>query len=93
MFKLFLNSTFAHRKLIEAFVNTLNTQQTSIFSEFKAMTKAGLAFSVVFSTLAGYLLAVESFESIDFKVLLMLAIGGYCMVGASNAFNQIIEKG
>lgn len=92
MFKLFLNSIFAHRKLIETFVNTINTQQTSIFSEFKAMTKAGLAFSVVFSTLAGYLLAVESFESIDFKVLLMLAIGGYCMVGASNAFNQIIEK-
>jgi protoheme IX farnesyltransferase len=25
-------------------------------------------------------------------VLLKLAIGGYCMVGASNAFNQIIEK-
>src|SRR5690606_41486326 len=22
----------------------------------------------------------------------MLAVGGYCMVGASNAFNQIIEK-
>jgi protoheme IX farnesyltransferase len=22
----------------------------------------------------------------------MLAIGGYCMVGASNAFNQVIEK-
>jgi protoheme IX farnesyltransferase len=25
-------------------------------------------------------------------VLLKLALGGYCMVGASNAFNQIIEK-
>jgi protoheme IX farnesyltransferase len=24
--------------------------------------------------------------------LIMLAIGGYCMVGASNAFNQVIEK-
>jgi protoheme IX farnesyltransferase len=24
--------------------------------------------------------------------LLMLVIGGYCMVGASNAYNQVIEK-
>lgn len=56
------------------------------------MTKAGLAFSVVFSTLAGYLLAVESFDMINVKVLILLAIGGYCMVGASNAYNQIIEK-
>jgi len=56
------------------------------------MTKAGLAFSVVFSTLAGYLLAVEDFQQIDYLKLLMLAVGGYCMVGASNAYNQIIEK-
>ena len=56
------------------------------------MTKAGLAFSVVFSTLAGYLLAVEDFQQIDYLKLLLLAVGGYCMVGASNAYNQIIEK-
>lgn len=56
------------------------------------MTKAGLAFSVVFSTLAGYLLAVEDWQQIDYFKLLMLAVGGYCMVGASNAYNQIIEK-
>lgn len=56
------------------------------------MTKAGLAFSVVFSTLAGYLLAVEDWREISIVTLIMLAVGGYCMVGASNAFNQIIEK-
>ena len=48
-----------------------------------------LALSVVFSSLAGYLLGVET---IDFKTLILLAFGGYFMVGASNAFNQIIEK-
>jgi len=48
-----------------------------------------LALSVVFSSLAGYLLGVDV---IDFKVLILLAFGGYFMVGASNAFNQIIEK-
>ena len=48
-----------------------------------------LALSVVFSSLAGYLLGVET---IDYKTLVLLAFGGYFMVGASNAFNQIIEK-
>ena len=67
-------------------------KKVSVFSEFKSITKAGLAFSVVFSTLAGYLLAVEDLREINYLTLLMLAVGGYCMVGASNAFNQIIEK-
>ena len=69
-----------------------STIKVSALSEFKSITKAGLAFSVVFSTLAGYLLAVEDWQQIDFIKLIMLAVGGYCMVGASNAFNQIIEK-
>lgn len=64
----------------------------SIFIDFKAITKAGLAISVVFSSLAGYILGVVDFHSIDCLVLLKLAVGGYCMVGASNAYNQVIEK-
>ncbi len=48
-----------------------------------------LALSVVFSSLAGYLLGAET---VDFTTLVLLAFGGYFMVGASNAFNQIIEK-
>ena len=48
-----------------------------------------LSISVVFSALAGYLLgAIE----VDYYTLTLLAFGGYFMVGASNAFNQIIEK-
>lgn len=49
----------------------------------------GLALSVVFSSVAGYLLGAET---VAFKTLLLLAFGGYFMVGASNAYNQIIEK-
>lgn len=60
-----------------------------VFSDFKQLTKVGLSLSVVFSSLAGYLLAVDE---INYSILAMLAIGGYLMVGASNAFNQIIEK-
>ncbi|RXP64593.1 protoheme IX farnesyltransferase [Lutibacter sp. HS1-25] len=60
-----------------------------VFDDFKQLTKVGLSLSVVFSSLAGYLLAVDQ---VNYVVLVMLAIGGYLMVGASNAFNQIIEK-
>jgi len=64
----------------------------SVMTDFKEITKAGLAVSVVFSSLAGFMLGVPDFASLDWMVLVMLAVGGYCMVGASNAFNQIIEK-
>ncbi len=61
----------------------------SKFNDFKQLTKVGLSLSVVFSSIAGYLLAAET---INYTTLLLLTIGGYLMVGASNAFNQIIEK-
>lgn len=67
-----------------------NKTKKSLFQDFKAITKHRLAISVVFSSVAGYLIAVG--REVDFVVLIMLAIGGYCMVGASNAYNQIIEK-
>jgi len=70
--------------------NTLSVK--SIYTDFKAITKAGLAISVVFSSIAGFLLGVADFHSLHLIVLLKLAIGGYCMVGASNAYNQVIEK-
>ena len=64
----------------------------SIYVDFKAITKAGLAVSVVFSSIAGFVLGEANFAAFNWIVLLKLAIGGYCMVGASNAFNQVIEK-
>ena len=56
---------------------------------FFSLTKVRLALSVVFSTLSGYILAADKILVLD---MLLLLIGGYCMVGASNSFNQIIEK-
>ncbi len=56
---------------------------------FISLTKARLALSVVFSSIAGYFLAVDV---VDFNELILLVIGGYSIVGASNSFNQIIEK-
>lgn len=66
-----------------------NIPWAMMFADFKEITKVRLAVSVVFSSMAGYLLGAYE---ISFVSLLLLAFGGYCMVGASNAYNQIIEK-
>tara|TARA_Y100000815_G_scaffold172533_1_gene157086 strand:- start:260 stop:1117 length:858 start_codon:yes stop_codon:yes gene_type:complete len=60
-----------------------------VITDFKEITKIGLSISVVFSSMAGYLLGAET---ISFSTLMLLALGGYFMVGASNAYNQIIER-
>ena len=62
-----------------------------MYRDFLEITKARLAVSVVFSSMAGFVLGVSSFSA-EWFVLIKLAIGGYCMVGASNAYNQVIEK-
>jgi len=76
---------------IKLMSSTANSSITlgSIVSNFKEITKMRLSLSVVFSSLAGYLLATDT---VSFSILLLLALGGYFMVGASNAYNQIIER-
>lgn len=76
---------------------TLDTSEkpitiASLLADFKEITKAGLAISVVFSSIVGYLLGVSEEFPFSWLTFVLLAIGGYCMVGASNVFNQIIEK-
>ena len=56
---------------------------------FAQLTKARLSFSVVFSSIAGYILGCET---IDPNELSLLLFGGLAIAGASNAFNQIIER-
>jgi protoheme IX farnesyltransferase len=73
-------------------LETNTTTLKSVFLDFKEITKAGLAISVVFSSIVGYLLGFSDTHPFSFTTLLLLAIGGYCMVGASNIFNQVIEK-
>jgi len=64
----------------------------ALYIDFKEITKAGLSISVVFSSIAGFFLGVLDFASISWITFIMLVIGGYCMVGASNVYNQIIER-
>jgi protoheme IX farnesyltransferase len=75
---------------LDATQNTFSLK--SIYIDFREITKARLAISVVFSSIAGFMLGIYDLHSLDWMVLLKLAVGGYCMVGASNAFNQVIEK-
>lgn len=65
------------------------TKNISFLSDFKELTKMRLAISVVFSSIAGYFLGADQLSIVD---ILLLAVGGYAMVGASNAYNQIIER-
>jgi protoheme IX farnesyltransferase len=79
-----------NHEALNATANTFSLKSISV--DFLEITKARLAVSVVFSSLAGFMLGVENFSEQGWTILLKLAIGGYCMVGASNAFNQVIEK-
>jgi protoheme IX farnesyltransferase len=70
-------------------ISEQKTSMSTLLSDLKELTKVGLSLSVVFSSVAGYLLAVDV---VNYSTLFLLAFGGFFMVGASNAFNQIIEK-
>jgi len=76
--------------MMKTAVNTAKNNSWSLaFSDFKEITKARLAISVVFSSVAGYFLGADE---ISWVAVFLLSFGGYCMVGASNAYNQVIEK-
>lgn len=71
-------------------VNTQKPPTFSLFmSDFLLLTKSRLTLTVVFSSIAGYLLAAPVPSAWH---ILLLSLGGYGLAGASNAFNQIIEK-
>ena len=52
------------------------------------LIKPRLSATVIFSSLAGYLLAVES---IDYSLLINLLVGGVFLVGSANGLNQVYE--
>jgi heme o synthase len=65
------------------------TGLSSKISGFIRLTKFRLGGLVVFSAIITYLTVCES---IDWKQLLALTIGGFLVTSAANGFNQIIEK-
>ena len=65
-----------------------NEKKPSLFKEVIRLGKLRLGVSVVFSSIAGYLLGYEVFSWVE---LFLLTLGGLLVVAASNAFNQIYE--
>lgn len=60
-----------------------------VLRDLALLTKSRLSLSVVFSSIAGYLLGSEV---VVVQELVLLIVGGYGVAGAANAFNQIIER-
>ena len=69
--------------------DTLNIKQVSLFSQILILIKYRLSLSVVLSSVCSFLIAFDIFSLIKF---LLLIIGGFFVVGASNGFNQVIER-
>lgn len=59
-------------------------------SDYSMLAKFRLSFLVVFSAVIGYVFAVG--PMFNYTHLLLLALGGMLVTGASNAINQIIER-
>tara|TARA_A100001037_G_C15105433_1_gene616199 strand:+ start:219 stop:1091 length:873 start_codon:yes stop_codon:yes gene_type:complete len=59
------------------------------FKYYSQLIKLRLSITVVFSAIAGYLLGVDTPNSLE---LFLLAMGGLLVTGSANAFNQIIER-
>ncbi len=69
---------------------TLKQVIADTVGDYLMLIKMRLTSLVVFTALASYLIASGlSFTGID---LLLLAIGGFGVAGASNALNQVLEK-
>lgn len=62
----------------------------SLWSEFLMLTKHRLTLFVVFSSVMAYLASLQG--PINIIHCLLLLLGGYCISGASNTINQILEK-
>ena len=79
------------KKLIENKAVTIpaEVEVKSKFQDLALLIKLRLSFLVVISALLAYFFAAES---ISWVKIIALVIGGFAVTGASNGFNQWIEK-
>lgn len=56
------------------------------------LVKFRLSLTVVFSAVLAYLIAWPGTEVVSVVPVLVLAIGGFCVAGAANALNQVLER-
>jgi heme o synthase len=58
--------------------------------DYQMLVKFKLNLLVVFSAVMAYLIVAPG--SVNLVAVLLLAVGGFLVTGASNAFNQVLEK-
>lgn len=58
--------------------------------DFGELVKFKLNLTVVFSAVMAYLIAAEG--EISWVAVVILSIGGFCVAGAANALNQVLER-
>src|SRR4051812_15743294 len=63
---------------------------SSKLQDYSQLTKIRLSSLVVFSAVMGYIIATGS--NFSWLSIIMLSVGGFLVTGASNTFNQVIEK-
>jgi len=62
-------------------------------TEYAQFTKLRLSSLVVFSAVLGYFIAIEELKTpVNWLEMTMLFLGGFLVTGASNGFNQVIER-
>lgn len=62
-------------------------------TEYAQFTKLRLSSLVVFSAIIGYVIAIEELQkTANWLEMTMLFLGGFLVTGASNGFNQVIER-
>lgn len=62
-------------------------------TDYAQFTKLRLASLVVFSAIIGYVIAVQEMNRpVNWLEMSMLFLGGFLVTGASNGFNQVIER-
>lgn len=58
--------------------------------DFGELVKFKLSLTVVYSAVMAYLIAAQG--SVDWAAVLILSLGGFCVAGAANALNQVLER-
>ncbi len=58
--------------------------------DFGELVKFKLSLTVVYSAVMAYLIAAQG--SINWLSVLVLSVGGFCVSGAANALNQVLER-
>lgn len=77
-------------KVIEAKERRAATREKSKLQDYLQLTKPSLNIMVVFSSIIGYLLA-PNVVAYDWKMIVLLFIGGFLVTGSANAINQVVE--